>query len=136
MAGPVTDGARAFPPRDWCRTAAGNRCILPALDLYVGTIQRDSWQLQPVTATIRENTLFEAAGLPTPTADPVCQYSPGFEMAVEPVAIRRPEGKSSGTPSQVERQSGSRLLRVRSHSGRPLTGEVDYCRPGATLSIR
>jgi uncharacterized protein YqjF (DUF2071 family) len=49
----------------------------------VGSIDRESWTLQPVAATIRENTLFAAAGLPTPTADPVVGYSPGFEMGVE-----------------------------------------------------
>jgi uncharacterized protein YqjF (DUF2071 family) len=52
----------------------------------VGRIDRDPWDLRPVTATIRDNTLFEAAGLPAPVTDPVVGYSPGFEMGVEPVA--------------------------------------------------
>jgi uncharacterized protein YqjF (DUF2071 family) len=51
----------------------------------VGTIDREPWTLRPVEATIRRNTLFEAAGLPTPTTDPVTQYAPTFEMRVEPV---------------------------------------------------
>lgn len=50
-----------------------------------GTISRDPWELRPVAATVRENTLFEAAGLPTPDGDPRMQYSPGFEMGVEPL---------------------------------------------------
>jgi hypothetical protein len=54
----------------------------------VGTIDRVPWVLRPVDATVRENTLFEAAGLPTPTADPVVHYSPGFEMGVEPIETR------------------------------------------------
>lgn len=61
----------------------------------VGRIDRDPWDLRPVSATIRENTLFEAAGLPTPTAEPVFHYSPGFEMGVlaeevQPAADPRP----------------------------------------------
>jgi hypothetical protein len=55
----------------------------------VGRIDRDPWELRAVEATLRTNTLFEAAGLPTPTADPVVHYSPGFEMNVEPIETRR-----------------------------------------------
>jgi hypothetical protein len=51
----------------------------------VGTIERDPWQLRPATATVHTNTLFAAAGLEPPSADPVFQYSPGFEMGVEPL---------------------------------------------------
>lgn len=50
----------------------------------VGRIDRDPWDLTPAGATIHGNTLFKAAGLPAPTADPVVQYSPGFEMDVAP----------------------------------------------------
>jgi len=52
----------------------------------VGSIDREPWTLRPVAATIRRNTLFEAAGLPAPTADPEVQYAPTFEMRVEPIA--------------------------------------------------
>jgi uncharacterized protein YqjF (DUF2071 family) len=51
----------------------------------IGTIDREPWTLRPVEATIRRNTLFEAAGLPAPDTDPVVQYAPAFEMGVEPV---------------------------------------------------
>ncbi|MEF8856515.1 MAG: DUF2071 domain-containing protein, partial [Haloplanus sp.] len=55
--------------------------------IWIGELDRDPWTLRPVDATIRRNTLFEAVGLPTPTAEPVMQYSPGFEMRVmRPVA--------------------------------------------------
>lgn len=54
--------------------------------VWVGELDREPWDLRPVEATIRRNTLFEAVGLPSPTAEPVVQYSPGFEMQV-----RRPE---------------------------------------------
>lgn len=63
--------------------------------IYVGRIERDRWQLSPATARIRRNTLFEAAGLPEPAADPVFHYSPGFEMGVEPLEFRRREGPST-----------------------------------------
>ena len=49
----------------------------------IGRVTHDPWELQPVEATLRENTLFEAVDLPTPTAEPVVHYSPGFEMGVE-----------------------------------------------------
>jgi hypothetical protein len=55
----------------------------------VGTVDHEPWELRAVDATLRTNTLFEAAGLPTPTTDPVVHYSPGFEMGVEPVETRR-----------------------------------------------
>ncbi|RMB18130.1 YqjF family protein [Haloplanus aerogenes] len=55
--------------------------------VWVGELDREPWTLRPVDATIRRNTLFEAVGLPTPTTDPVVQYSPGFEMELaRPVA--------------------------------------------------
>lgn len=63
-------------------------------EVWVGTISREPWTLQQVAATIRRNTLFEAAGLPAPTCEPVVHYSPGFEMAVEPVEPRVDAGRS------------------------------------------
>jgi uncharacterized protein YqjF (DUF2071 family) len=55
--------------------------------VWVGELDREPWTLRPVDATVRRNTLFEAVDLPTPTAEPVMQYSPGFEMRVmRPVA--------------------------------------------------
>ena len=53
--------------------------------MYVGTFEQELRQLQPVTETLRTDTMFEAAGLQPPLADPVLQYSLGFEMGVEPV---------------------------------------------------
>ena len=53
--------------------------------MYVGTIERELRQLQPVTATLRTNTPFEAVGLQPLSADPVLQSSPGFEIDVESV---------------------------------------------------
>jgi uncharacterized protein YqjF (DUF2071 family) len=55
--------------------------------VWIGELAREPWTLRPVDATIRRNTLFEAVDLPTPTVEPVVQYSPGFEMRVmRPVA--------------------------------------------------
>jgi hypothetical protein len=59
----------------------------------VGTISRGPWELRPVEAEIRRNTLFEAAGLPRPTAEPVVQYSPRFEMGVGPLGTRDATGR-------------------------------------------
>ncbi|MDG5758552.1 DUF2071 domain-containing protein [Natronococcus sp. A-GB1] len=39
-----------------------------------GEIAHDPWPLQPAEATIRENTMFAANGLPSPTGDPVVHY--------------------------------------------------------------
>jgi uncharacterized protein YqjF (DUF2071 family) len=67
--------------------------------VYVGTIEREPWQLQPVTATLWTNTLFEAAGLQLPSTDPVLQYSPGFEMGVGSLEVRRVDDRSASDPS-------------------------------------
>jgi uncharacterized protein YqjF (DUF2071 family) len=56
--------------------------------MAVGELDREPWELRPVAATIRENTLFEAAGLSAPTRDPVVQYSPGFRMWIAPLRTR------------------------------------------------
>ena len=67
--------------------------------MYVETIERELRQLQPVTATLRTNTPFEAVGLQPLSAAPVLQYSLGFEMGVEPVDGQpvkdRPDSNSS-----------------------------------------
>jgi hypothetical protein len=68
-------------------------------EVRVGTISREPWTLQPAAATIRRNTLFEAAGLPAPTGEPVVHYSPGFEMAVGPIESRVGVGQSVADPS-------------------------------------
>lgn len=70
---PVSEDRRLVPGGD------GERAVLR------GTISREDWDLQPVAATVRENTLLEAAGLPEPAGEPRMQYSPGFEMGVEPL---------------------------------------------------
>ena len=62
----------------------------------VGTVSREPWELRPVEAEIRRNTLFEAAGLPRPTTEPVVQYSPGFQMGVDPLETRDAADRRSG----------------------------------------
>jgi uncharacterized protein YqjF (DUF2071 family) len=62
--------------------AAGTFPGVAADDVVLGRIEREDWELQPVDATLRTNTLFDAAGLATPDAAPELRYSPGFEMAV------------------------------------------------------
>ncbi len=43
-------------------------------------IAHDPWPLQPAELTIRENTLFEAAGLPSPVGEPVVHYCAELPM--------------------------------------------------------
>jgi hypothetical protein len=66
--------------------------------VWVGELDREPWALRPVRATIRTNTLFEAAGVPTPASDPVVQYSPGFTMRIEPLAARTPDDVEPASP--------------------------------------
>lgn len=80
---------RYFLPAAEAGGAAALRAVgADGTGTFVGRIDRDPWELRPVTATIRENTLFEAAGLPTPETEPVFHYSPGFEMGVLPGEVR------------------------------------------------
>lgn len=44
----------------------------------VGEISHEPWDLTPVAATIRTNTLFESIGFSAPTTEPVVHYSPAF----------------------------------------------------------
>jgi uncharacterized protein YqjF (DUF2071 family) len=101
---PAAFGARYRPTGETYRAAAGSleafcvertRYLLPASEdarapvagttgVRVGTVERAPWDLRPAEASIRYNTLFEAAGLPAPESDPVVAYSPGFEMTVRP----------------------------------------------------
>ena len=50
--------------------------------VLVGEVTRDPWRLTPVEAAVRTNTLFDAAGLDTPDAEPTVEYSPGYESRV------------------------------------------------------
>lgn len=68
-----------FPGGEAARALTG----VAADDVVVGRIEREDWTLRPVDASLRTNTLFEAAGLPAPAAEPELRYSPGFEMAVQ-----------------------------------------------------
>ncbi|MFB6192380.1 MAG: YqjF family protein [Haloarculaceae archaeon] len=61
----------------------------------VGRITREPWTLAPAEATVRQDGLFAAAGLPEPDGEPTLAYSPGFEMGVEPVESR---AVGRGTP--------------------------------------
>ncbi|THE65494.1 DUF2071 domain-containing protein [Salinadaptatus halalkaliphilus] len=49
-------------------------------NVLTGEIAHDPWPLQPATATIHENTMFEANGLPTPTDDPIVHYADELSM--------------------------------------------------------
>jgi uncharacterized protein YqjF (DUF2071 family) len=60
----------------------------------VGTVAHDPWRLTEATVDLRRESLFAAAGLERPDADPVCHYSPGSEVtagAVERVDAPDPE---------------------------------------------
>lgn len=68
-----------FPASDATRSLPG---VGDDDRVVVGRIGREPWTLRPVDATVRTNTLFDAAGLPEPEAGPELRYSPGFEMDV------------------------------------------------------
>jgi hypothetical protein len=79
------DHVRYFLPAGEDRRVGANRTDGR---VRTGELDRKPWTLRPVRATVHENTLFEAAGLPSPTADPVVHYSPGFEMRIDPLHSR------------------------------------------------
>lgn len=47
--------------------------------LTIGTIERDPWDLAPVDANVRNNTMFELIDIEPPTTAPTTHYSPRFE---------------------------------------------------------
>lgn len=94
---------RYFLPAAEAGGAATLRTVGPGGEgTIVGRIDRDPWELRDVDATLRENTLFEAAGLPAPADDPVFHYSPGFEMGVLPEAVR-PAGNGESAAGAIRR---------------------------------
>ena len=44
--------------------------------------QHPPWILHRVEPTRIDDELIEAAGLPTPTGDPICHWSPGTEVRI------------------------------------------------------
>jgi len=50
--------------------------------VLVGEVTRDPWRLSPVDATVRTNTLFDAAGIDPPDTEPTVEYSPGYGSRV------------------------------------------------------
>jgi len=84
-----------------------SRYFLPEGDgrserVRIGELDRKPWTLRPVDATVRRNTLFDAAGLPTPASDPAVQYSPGFEMQVQ-----RPETRHATDATESGLHAGA-----------------------------
>lgn len=75
-------GARSLADRDRDRWLAGHHRAFGAAGktLWALNIERDLPDLRPVDVDIAENTLLEAAGLPSPTADPVARYTPAWPM--------------------------------------------------------
>jgi len=73
--GPADPGStEAFLVENYCFFAAGRG------RLYRGDIDHGPWAVQPADLTVRENTLFEAAGFDQPPGDPLVQFSPGVEV--------------------------------------------------------
>lgn len=48
--------------------------------MLVGEVSHDPWPLQPATATIHENALFEIETLPRPEGEPIVHYCDDLEM--------------------------------------------------------
>lgn len=57
--------------------------------LYYGDIFHPPWPLYDAEADIRSNTLFEASGFETPTADPVFHYSPSTDVTAGRIHLAR-----------------------------------------------
>lgn len=53
--------------------------------MFVGTVSHDLWPLQPVEASISENTLLSAVGISTPDSSPIYHYSRQQYMAAEQI---------------------------------------------------
>ncbi|MDF9747200.1 YqjF family protein [Natrinema salsiterrestre] len=49
-------------------------------DILTGEVSHDPWPLQPAAATIHENTMFEANGLPTTAGEPILYYVDELSM--------------------------------------------------------
>lgn len=95
VADAVVDGAAredSLADRDRDRWLAGHHRAFGAAGktLWALDIERDLPDLRPADVDIAENTLFEAAGLPSPTVDPVARYAPAWPMhASLPWWVRR-----------------------------------------------
>lgn len=48
--------------------------------VLIGEVAHAPWPLQPAEATVHENTLFAANGLPEPVDEPIAQYCPELTM--------------------------------------------------------
>jgi hypothetical protein len=64
------------------RTVGGTERVREESGVLVGEVTRDPWRLAPVDASLRTNTLFDAAGLDPPDAEPALEYSPRYESRV------------------------------------------------------
>lgn len=59
--------------------AAGSPLDTDAGDLVAGEVERAPWQVGPVEADVRTNTLFDTLSLERPSEEPLVQYCPQFE---------------------------------------------------------
>jgi hypothetical protein len=53
--------------------------------LYRGDIDHEPWTLRPAEATLRANTLFEAAGFDRPEGEPRCHYAAPLDVTAGPI---------------------------------------------------
>jgi uncharacterized protein YqjF (DUF2071 family) len=80
--GPVKPGSVPeflIERHQYCAPADGSPLDTTSSDIVTGEVERDPWQVGPVEADIRTNTLFEAVGLDSPSEAPLVQYCPTFE---------------------------------------------------------
>ncbi|WP_089871283.1 YqjF family protein [Halogranum rubrum] len=86
-----TDGSGVLDGGDRDRWFVGHHRVFGAVGgtLWALDIDRETPSFRSATATIEENTLFEAAGVPSPTADPTVRYHRAWPMhASRPWRIR------------------------------------------------
>jgi hypothetical protein len=73
----------------------------------VGTIAHDPWRLTRAEADLRRESLFAAAGLERPDADPVCHYSPGSEVTAG--GVERVDAPDSPGSGETATRAGERV---------------------------
>ncbi|SEO59177.1 hypothetical protein SAMN04487948_103389 [Halogranum amylolyticum] len=72
----------AVDGRDRDRWIGGHGRVFGAAGgtLWALDVERETPAFRPATATLWENTLFDAAGVPTPSSEPAVRYSPSWPM--------------------------------------------------------
>lgn len=78
------------------------RFYLPGRNaLYTGVVDHDPWRLRPAAADFEENTLFAAADLGRPAAEPVLHVAPPRDVTLGDVGRRRADVEPIDEPVRI-----------------------------------